>query len=145
MRSKLFIASYAMISRKGEEFLAVDTHLHTAYEPFDSYASANNWLDNREADAVKAERFGFRRLIREVIINTDDLEAYEPVFEVELEVTTVKRITVDIDSSDFNDVEDEDDARAKARRLCEDGEYDDDLKYASVDGFEVEDYDCEEK
>jgi hypothetical protein len=121
-----------------------NSELHTADEPFDSYAKAVSWLaDRSESIDGVGNRSAFRSLVRTIVIDTNQMQEFKPVYEVELEVTMKKTITVRIDSDEHDGIEDEWDARAKAVSLCDEGDYDEEIEYAEIDRMEIDDMYCE--
>jgi hypothetical protein len=91
----------------------------------DQYA-AQSWV---ESLAAQHEGKVVEKSVMEEVLSSDDLEEmeYKPVYKVKLEVTQTKYITVEIESDDFDDVEDEEDARERAIDLFEDDMFEDEL------------------
>jgi hypothetical protein len=118
---------------------ALRTEIIQYGDTFDSHADALSWAGNRETEY--GERFAvvhFRSSISDVMVDSDEHEEYQPVYEMEVEVRVIKRITVTVDTEDYREVEDEYDAQEKARQLIDDGELDDDIRYADVDEYEID-------
>jgi len=91
----------------------------------DQYA-AQSWV---ESLAAQHQGKVVEKSVMEEVLDETDLEdmEYNPVFKVKLEVTQTKYLTVEIESCDHVDVEDEDDAREKAMELFEDDAFEDEL------------------
>ena len=124
----------------------ISTKIHTAYEPFDTHRDAESWLDaNRDAAEADKKTVTFASIVREMIIDTEELVEFKPVYEVELEVVITKRMYVTVDSSEHDDINDEYDARGWACDQVQDGEMDGELECAETENVEADSVGCEEQ
>jgi hypothetical protein len=105
---------------------------------FTSESEADSWIRSQMSSVEQGTLTGSR--VDAEIIEADDLSDYEhkPVYTVMMEITTVKRLEVEIDTEEYDEVEDEYDAEVKAKCLYESGDLDSDLDYTDVWDSEVE-------
>ena len=135
----------ALISVRRDQ-MKTDVQIATAYEPFDTVSAAEAWVQSRkEHFESRPEVTNVTTLVREVIIDTEELTEYKPVYEVEVEVVITKRMYVTVDSSEHEDINDKYDAGRWAAEMVRDGEMDSELEYADTEDIEVDDVGCEEQ
>ena len=135
----------ALISVRRDQ-MKTEVQVGTAYEPFESESAAEAWVQSRrEHFESRPEVTNVTTLVREVMIDTDELIEYAPVYEVELEVVITKRMYVTVDSSEYDDINDEYDAREWAADMVRGGEMDSELEYADTGEIEVDHVGCEEQ
>jgi hypothetical protein len=131
MKYKLFYAVVSQVliinEEKGPTARMMQSPLYDSWDQAQSWAEKTkknlahyedgefkNWVNTQTVDVVTQ--------VKQDIIDTEELEEFSPVYEVELEVTVKKRFIVEIDASEYDDVEDEYDAGQKAVELFDEGD-----------------------